>query len=79
MSLFYAEENGYTQSMANGMPVVNRFGSLFKRMMRDAVFSVGNYGEVYKSAVEPVYPREGTPNELNLHSTPQFASMPGLT
>ena len=78
MSLFYAEENGCNQAMANEMPVVNRFGSLFKRMMRDAVFAVGNYAEVYARSVEPVYPREGTTNELNIESDPQFASMPGL-
>ena len=78
MSLFYAEENGYTQATANRLPIVNLFGPAFKRMMRDIVFAVGNYGEVYESAVESLYPRAGTPNELNSRSSPQFASMPGL-
>ena len=63
---------------ANNLPVVNLFGSNFTRMMRDIIFAVGNYGEVYERAVEPVYPRAGTPNQLNVKSDAQLASMPGL-
>ena len=64
--------------MANHMPVVNRFGSSYKRMLRDAVFEVGNYAEVYERSVEPVVPREGGPNMLNTDAGPQLTSMPGL-
>ena len=77
-SLFYAEENGIVQATANDMPVVNMFGASFKRIFRDAIFAVGNYGEVYERSIEWTLPRNGTPNMLNSESDPQLAAMPGL-
>lgn len=77
-SLFYAEEQGITQATANQMPVVNMFGTTFKRMFRDAIFAVGNYGELYDRSTEEYLSRSATPNMLNSDSGPQLAAMPGL-
>ena len=77
-SLFYAEEQGITQTTANEMPVVNMFGNTFKRMFRDAIFAVGNYGEMYDRSMEEDFSRSATPNMLNSDSDPQLAAMPGL-
>lgn len=78
MSIFYAEEHHIDQPHANSMPNVNRFGAGFKRIMKDAVFAVGNYGEVYERLVEPYLPRAGGPNTLNAEADPQLCSFPGL-
>lgn len=77
-ALFYAEERDITHATANEMPVVNMFGTLFKRMFRDAIFAVGNYGELYGRSMEAFLSRNNTPNMLNLDSDPQLAAMPGL-
>ena len=77
MSLFYAEEHGVDQAHANEMPSVNLFGPAFKRMMKDSIFAVGNYGQVYEKLVEPYLPRAGGPNQLNAEADPQLCSFPG--
>ena len=77
MSTFYAEENHIDQMHANAMPAVNLFGPTYKRMMKDAVFAVGNYGEVYERLVEPYLRRDGGPNTLNAEADPQLCSFPG--
>ena len=77
-ALFYAEERDITQSTANEMPVVNMFGTMFKRMLRDAIFAVGNYAEVYERSMQAFLPRNHTPNMLNTDADPQLAAMPGF-
>ena len=63
-SLVFAEEEEITQSSATQMPVVSLFGERHKQMFRDAVFAVGNYGEIYARNLERFIPRQGR-NLLN--------------
>jgi len=73
---FYAEEKGITKSRQNQMPIVESFGSEFARMFRDAILSVGNYGEMYSRNIEDVIPRNGR-NMLNFDPVgPQHFSLP---
>ena len=77
MSLFYAEEHGIDQASANEMPYANLFGPAYKRIMKDAIFAVGNYAQVYERFVEPYLSRAGGPNQLNAEADPQLYSFPG--
>lgn len=77
MALLCAEEIGLVQARANDMPYVNLFGSDYRRMMKDALFAVGNYGEIYEKHVEPWLPRAGGPNQLNMEADPQLYTYPG--
>lgn len=63
-ALIYAEEQGITKTTAVEMPVVSLFGESMKQMFRDAVFSGGNYGEIYSQSLEWSLPRGGR-NQLN--------------
>lgn len=78
MALFYAEENDITFAKANQMPIVNLFGPTFKRMLRDAIFATGNYGEMYEKTLEHIVARSGSMNMLNSNGDPQLAPMPGF-
>lgn len=77
-AIFYAEEEGITQSAATSMPVVNLFGPLYSRMFRDAIEAVGSYGEIYTRNAEDQIPRGGL-NLLNVNPFgPQHYPYPGL-
>lgn len=77
-ALIYAEEKGINQTAFNSMPEVMLYGPTLKRMLRDAVMAVGNYGEMYKRTLESIIPRSGR-NELNVNGQgPQLYPMPGL-
>lgn len=77
-SIFYAEEEGITQDLADLMPTVTLFGPLYFDMMKLAVGAVGNYGEIYSRQAEAEVPR-GSLNELNaLLSGPQHYPLPGV-
>lgn len=75
--LFYAEEEGITQSTADAMPLVETFGSSLRDMFRQSVNAVGNYGEVYARHVQVEAPRGG-PHEVNDLNGPQLYPSPGL-
>ena len=75
---FYAEERGIVQENARDMPSVSLFGPLYRRMLADAIQSVGNYGEIYERNLELVLPREGR-NELSLNPYPaRHYTLPGF-
>ena len=58
------------------MPVVSLFGEERKQMFRDAVYAVGNYGEIYNRTLESIIPREGR-NLLNTNPVgPQQLPLP---
>ena len=75
----YAEEHGYNQTTSGEMPEVFVYGSDFNRIFRDAIFAVGNYGDLYRRNVEEFIPRAGR-NLLNggKFPGPQHYPMPGL-
>ena len=76
-AIFHAEEQGITKQTANEMPVVSLFGPLFVNMFRDAIGSVGNYGEIYERRAEGEVPRGGL-NLVNIQlSGPQHYPLPG--
>ena len=64
-SIVYAEEKGIFQWLSSQMPLVHFFGEGLKRMFRDAVHAVGNYGEVYERNLASIIPRAGR-NRLNV-------------
>lgn len=72
MSTIFAEERFIDRSKAHLMPVVNLFGDSFSRMFRAVVATSGNYGDIYKGALEEHIPRTGR-NQLNFdgHHGPQ--------
>lgn len=80
-AIFYAEEEGITSAKASsitGMPVVNLFGSLYTRMLKDAIAAVGSFAEIYDRHVEAELPRSGQ-NLLNRNPLQaQHYPLPGL-
>ena len=75
---FYADEQGITQATASRMPVVNLFGPLYAKFLRDAIGAVGSYGEIYSRNVEDEIPRSGL-HLLNRNPLgPQHYPLPGL-
>ena len=77
-SLIYAEELGITQATSNRMPDVKLLGPDFSKIFRDAVFVVGNYGEIYDRNLGSILNRSGTRNLLNNNSGPQLYIPPGF-
>ena len=75
----YAEEEGISKSTSNRMPEVYVYGRELKRMFRDSILFVGNYGDIYNRNVQDFIPRSGR-NMLNKgpHLTPQHYIMPGF-
>lgn len=73
----YAEVENITQQSSNEMPEVMLFGSLYRRMFRDAILAVGNYGEMYGRHLESLIPRNGL-NLLNIDEPvgPQLYPLP---
>jgi hypothetical protein len=55
----YAEKHGITQIDSNQMPIVTLYGEGLQRMFRDAIYAVGNYGDLYDRNVAPLLPRGG--------------------
>ena len=77
-SIFYAEEQGITQSIPGEMPRVSLFGPLFFEMLQNAIAAVGNYAEIYERNAEAEVPRGGL-NSLNeALSGPQHYPLPGI-
>lgn len=78
ISVFYAEEAGISQATSSLMPQVALFGTLYGRMLIDAIQSVGNYGEIYARNVEALVPRAGL-NSANVNPyTAQHYPLPGI-
>jgi hypothetical protein len=76
-AIFYAEEQDITMETADEMPSVNLFGPLFSNMFRDAISTVGNYGEIYERSAQADVPRGGL-NLVNVFlSGPQHYPLPG--
>ncbi|CAB9514356.1 extracellular solute-binding protein [Seminavis robusta] len=75
----FAEEEGITSAVSIGMPEVLLFGERFKRLFRDVILSVGNYGEIYERNMEAFLPRQ-SPNTLNKspNQGPQHFPAPGF-
>ena len=71
----FAEENAIDNFYSNGMPEAYVFGKSFKRMLRDAILAVGNYGQIYSRNLEPIIPRSGR-NLLNDMSNPGPQQLP---
>jgi ABC-type amino acid transport substrate-binding protein len=66
--LMAAEVRGITQDTARTYPAVTAFGQEYKDMMRDAIASSGNYGEIYSSQIEIFVPRQPL-NTINIGDT----------
>ena len=71
----YAEENDIDEILNNEMPEVFVFGRAFKRMLRDPILAVGNYGQIYSRNMEAIIPRSGR-NQLNDMSNPGPQQLP---
>ena len=75
----YAEQEGIGIGASSiKMPEVFLFGSDMKRMFRDAILTVGNYGDMYEKNLQAHIPR-AAPNLLNNHSPPgpEYYVVPG--
>lgn len=60
------------------MPILNLFGPLYSRMLRDVIEAVGSYSEIYDRNAEEQIPRGGL-NLLNANPFgPQHYPYPGL-
>ena len=55
----YAEENNLGRLAHNQMPEVWVFGPDLQRMLRNAIFAVGNYAELYERNLQSLVPRGG--------------------
>lgn len=79
MATIHAEEEEITSASSNDMPEVFLFGSALKRMFRNVVLAVGNYGDIYERNVEAYIPRAGR-NRLNTnpHLAGQHYILPGF-
>ena len=78
-ALIFAEENGITREDSSKMPIVNLYGSQFRRLFRDAIGSVGNFGEIYERNLEPYIPRKGLNKLLNSSQNyPLILTLPGI-
>ncbi|CAB9526877.1 Putative amino-acid ABC transporter-binding protein YhdW [Seminavis robusta] len=77
-STWHAEERGVTEANSRDMPDVNLFGFDYSKMFRDAIFAVGNYGEIYERNLASILPRGGR-NMLNSvqDAGPQIYVPPG--
>ena len=77
-STFIAESKGISFNNSNEMPAIGLFGPEYRRMFRDVILNVGNYGEMYEWNLGKLIPREG----LNLLNTdpvsPRFRPFPLL-
>ncbi|CAB9524429.1 extracellular solute-binding protein [Seminavis robusta] len=79
-ALIFAEEQGIGQETSNMMPEVLLFGNQYKRMFRDAILEVGNYGDLFDRNLKAInIPRTGQ-NMLNQNSNqgPQHYAPPGF-
>lgn len=63
-STVYAEDKEFSSETSNEMPEVAIMGPAFKRMLRDAIFAVGNSADIYERNMEEFLPRQ-PPNTLN--------------
>jgi len=75
----YAEQEGIGIGASSiQMPEVFLFGSRMNRMLRDAILTVGNYGEMYEHNLQVHIPR-AAPNTLNNNTLPgpQHYEIPG--
>jgi len=79
-STFYAEMkkiSGEGPKKKKMMPLVYLFGKEYRRMFRDAILAVGNYGEIYARNVNTTIPRGGRNNLNNAISLgPQHFPLP---
>uniref|UniRef100_A0A7S4MXE2 Solute-binding protein family 3/N-terminal domain-containing protein n=1 Tax=Odontella aurita TaxID=265563 RepID=A0A7S4MXE2_9STRA len=79
-STFYAEKeriSGELPYEEKKMPLVYLFGEEYRRMFRDAILAVGNYGEIYARNVNTTIPRGGRNNLNNAISLgPQHFPLP---
>lgn len=67
VATLHAEEYGITQASCNAMPRVDLFRPLLgHEMLRDAIFAVGSYGEIWKRNARNLLEREGR-NLLNTY------------
>ena len=78
-AMIYAEEQKIYSNASSSMPEVFLYGEEKKRMFRDAILAVGNYGDIYERHVEHFIPRSGR-NMLNTNPNvgPQFYPLPGF-
>ena len=75
-STFIAERLGISFANSNDMPVIELFGLEYRRMIRDVLLNVGNYGDMYEWNLGELIPREGL-NLLDSNpTTPLFRPMP---
>lgn len=77
-TIFYAEEEGITQSDAESMPEVALFGARFQDMFKDAIGAVGNYEEIYERNAEDEVSRGGLNTLNSFLATPQLYPLPGI-
>ena len=69
-STIYAETHGISKDTSNDMPEIGMFGGDYRRMFRDAILAVGNYGDIYDRNLLSVTPRSVL-NQLNIEDGPQ--------
>jgi hypothetical protein len=75
-SLIAAEAQGITSATADSAALeIDVFGSDFRSMVRDAVRSVGNYGEIYKRHLAPILDRPVI-DEINRGNSGLIYAMP---
>lgn len=78
-AIIYAEEEGITQEeAAEQMPEVALFGSRFQDMFKNAIGTVGNYGEIYERNAEAEVSRGGLNTLNSFLATPQLYPLPGI-
>lgn len=78
-AIVYAEANGIHRESSNEMPTVALYGIQFERMFRDAIGTVGNYGDIYVRNVEKFIPRTGLNGLFNMkHPEPLLEYVPGI-
>ena len=74
-SIIHAEANNITRETAIEMPTLELFGSMFRQSLRDVVYAVGNFAEVYARNMENHFPRAKNPrNTLNTGESPLLYS-----
>jgi general L-amino acid transport system substrate-binding protein len=54
MAMVYAEENDIGPESIEEMPIVNLFGDGLEQMLRDCVYAVGTYSDVYNNTLRTV-------------------------
>uniref|UniRef100_A0A7S4J4M7 Solute-binding protein family 3/N-terminal domain-containing protein n=1 Tax=Odontella aurita TaxID=265563 RepID=A0A7S4J4M7_9STRA len=78
-STFYAEMkkiSGEGPKKKKMMPLVYLFGKEYRRMFRDAILAVGNYGEIYARNVTATIPRGGRNLNNAISFGPQHFPIP---